>query len=95
MELIRHSYATSHGVYGSPRLFLALQEMGATCSEDRVAKIMRQNNIKALHGYTAPKIIHGRPFIIATKTLQRNFKADRPNISWVTDMTYIRTWQGL
>jgi putative transposase len=26
--------------------------------------------------------------------LQRNFTVDQPNRAWVTDITYIRTWQG-
>ena len=26
--------------------------------------------------------------------LQRQFTATRPNTAWVTDITYIRTWQG-
>jgi putative transposase len=51
LGLIRAAYTTSHGVYGAPRIFLDLREAGETCSKHRVARIMRANNLKALHGY--------------------------------------------
>jgi putative transposase len=55
---------------------------------------MRENKIKALRGYKAPRITAGRPSIIAPNRLQREFTVERPNQAWVTDITYIRTWQG-
>jgi putative transposase len=94
LGLIRASYAASHGVYGSPRVFLDLREVGERCGKHRVARIMREQKIKALRGYKAPRMIAGRPSIIAPNTLQREFTVDRPNRVWVTDVTYIRTWQG-
>jgi Transposase and inactivated derivatives len=94
LGLIRASYAASHGVYGSPRVFLDLREVGERCSKHRVARIMRQHKIKAVRGYQTPRSIAGRPSIIAPNTLQREFTVDRPNRVWVTDVTYIRTWQG-
>lgn len=92
--LIRASYAASQGVYGAPRVFLDLRETGETCGKHRVAKIMKLNNIRALRGYKAPRIIHGRPSIIAPNKLERAFTVTLPDIAWVTDITYIRTWQG-
>ena len=95
LGLIRASYAASHGVYGSPRVFLDLREVGERCSKHRVARIMRQHKIKAVRGYQTPRMIAGgRPSIIAPNTLQREFTVDQPNRVWVTDVTYIRTWQG-
>jgi putative transposase len=92
LRLIRASYAASHGVYGSPRVFLDLREAGETCGKHRVARIMRTHKIKAIRGYKAPRTIAGRPSLIAPNTLQREFTVDQPNRVWVTDVTYIRTW---
>ena len=92
--LIRNSYAASGGVYGAPRVFLDLREAGETCGRHRVARIMRINKIKALRGYKAPRAVKGRPSIIAPNRLQREFTVDTPDQAWVTDITYIRTWQG-
>src|ERR1700759_1416244 len=36
----------------------------------------------------------GKPLVLIPNLLQRQFTATRPNIAWVTDITYIRTWQG-
>jgi putative transposase len=94
LGLIRASYSASGGVYGSPRVFLDLREAGERCGRHRVARIMRSRKIKALRGYKAPRAIHGRPSIIAPNTLQRQFTVEKPDKVWVTDITYIRTWQG-
>jgi hypothetical protein len=51
LRLIRASFKASHGIYGSPRVFLDLREAGETCSKHRVARLMRVNKIRALHGY--------------------------------------------
>jgi putative transposase len=94
LELIRDSYEASSGVYGSPRVFGDLREAGQTCGKHRVARLMRQNKIKALRGYKAPRHIVGRPSIIAPNRLERQFTVDAPDKAWVTDITYVRTWQG-
>lgn len=94
LQLIRTSYTASGGVYGARRVFLDLREMGENCGKNRVAKIMRANKIKALRGYKAPRPTSGRPSIIAPNRLERAFTVERPDQAWVTDITYIRTWQG-
>jgi putative transposase len=94
LGLIRASYAASGGVYGAPRVFQDLCEAGETCGRHRVARLMCARKIKALRGYKAPRAIAGRPSIIAPNRLQREFTVERPDTVWVTDITYIRTWQG-
>jgi putative transposase len=94
LGLIRASYTASSGVYGSPRIFLDLREVGEICGRNRVARLMREHQIVALRGYKAPRRIVGRPSIIAPNRLQREFTVEHPDRAWVTDITYIRTWQG-
>lgn len=55
---------------------------------------MKSNNIQAIHGYKKPKIINGRPSILAPNKLSREFTVQTADTVWVTDITYIRTWQG-
>jgi putative transposase len=93
-RLIRASFIASHGIYGAPRVFLDLREAGETCSKHRVARLMRVNNLRALHGYRMRRWSVGKPAILIPNILQRQFTVTRPNKAWVTDITYIRTWQG-
>jgi putative transposase len=51
LHLIRASYTASQGIYGAPRVFLDLREAEETCSKHRVARLMRQAELRALHGY--------------------------------------------
>ena len=94
LVLIRASYTASGGVYGYRRVYLDLREVGETCGKHRVARIMRVNDIRAIHGYKIPRGVYRRPSIIAPNKLQREFTVDYPDRAWVTDITDIRTWQG-
>jgi putative transposase len=55
---------------------------------------MSNHKIKALRGYKAPRAVAGRPSLVAPNTLNREFSVPEPDVAWVTDITYIRTWQG-
>jgi putative transposase len=92
--LIKASYEASGGVYGSKRVFADLREAGQSCGVHRVARIMRANKIRAIRGYKAPRRIKGRPSIISPNRVNQEFHVNIPDHTWVTDITYIRTWQG-
>ncbi|EPM3136299.1 IS3 family transposase [Cronobacter turicensis] len=94
LTLIRDSYSLSGGVYGYRRVHGDLNEIGETCGKNRVGRIMQLNQIKAVRGYKAPRRIAGRPSVVAPNRVQRQFTVVRANQVWVTDITYIRTWQG-
>lgn len=94
LKLIRVSFTASHGIYGAPRVLQDLCERGGTCSKHRVARLMRENSLRALHGYRIRHILISKRAALIPNLLQRQFTASRPNEAWVTDITYIRTWQG-
>jgi putative transposase len=50
LRLVRASFVASHGIYGAPRVFLDLRETGETCSKHRVARLMREAELRARHG---------------------------------------------
>lgn len=91
---IKESYVASGGVYGCRRVFADLREAGETCGIHRIEKIMKANNIKAIRGYKKPRHVAGRPSIIAPNRLDRKFTVNQPDSAWVTDITYLRNWQG-
>lgn len=94
LRLIRASFTASQGIYGAPRVFLDFREAGETCSKHRVARLMRENGLRALHGYRTRRWVIGKPAVLTPQLLKRQFTVTRANVAWVTDITYIRTWQG-
>lgn len=82
--------------YGSPRMHRELVQQGVDCCENTVAKLMRENQIRARR---APKFKvsttdskHDLP--IASNLLGQDFVAQKPNQVWLSDFTYIRTLEG-
>lgn len=75
-------------------MFLDLRETGETCSKHRVARLMGENGLRALHGYRTRRWEVGKPAVLIPHLLKRPFDPTRPNVAWATDITHIRTWQG-
>jgi putative transposase len=94
LKVIRRFYIASGATYGSPWIHRDLREEGETCSVHRVAKIMRKNKIKAQIGYKRRYMKGGKLASVADNLLNREFNSDAPNKSWVSDITYVRTYEG-
>lgn len=81
--------------YGSPRLAPELSDNGMACGKNKVARIMKQNNIcaeiKRKHKY---KKQHNKENYVASNSLNRNFNPKEINKAWVTDITYLWTRDG-
>jgi putative transposase len=92
--LIKAVYDAYDGVYGSPRIYHELKDR-VPCSENRIARLMRLHKLCAKQSKrfrTTTK--RNRKHRAAPNVLQRDFKADRPNQKWLTDITYIPTQEG-
>ncbi|HDS01482.1 MAG TPA: IS3 family transposase [candidate division Zixibacteria bacterium] len=92
---IRQSHQRSRGIYGSPKIYRDLKADGETCSENRVARLMKVDGIQSK---MAPR------FVITTDSkntsqpapdrLQRQFTVTRQDMAWVSDTTFIATREG-
>jgi len=92
---IRESHKNSRRAYGSPRITEDLQANGTKCGENRVARLMKKNEIvgKAAKKFKATtNSKHNLP--VAENLLKQNFAAQKPNTVWVSDITYIWTLEG-
>lgn len=94
MAEIKKSFEDSQGIYGSPRVHCDLREAGIACGEKRVARLMRQAQLRSVRGYKRPRYKIGMPSTTAPNLLQREFTVAHPDQVWVTDITYIRTYEG-
>jgi putative transposase len=92
---IRRIYDKSRKRYGSPRIYQQLLREGYHIGKKRVERLMSELDIQAVakRKYKATTdSTHSRP--VAENYLNRNFTPDKPNVSWVADITYIPTAEG-
>jgi putative transposase len=52
---------------------------------------MRENGLRALHGYRTRRWEVSKPAVLTPNLLQRQFSPTKANAAWATDITYIRT----
>jgi len=94
-ELIRQAWSDSGKVYGYRKLADDLRDQGEQVSENRVARLAGLAGILAQVGYKRrPGRYGGKPAVVASNTLDRQFEVDAPDKVWVADITYIRTHEG-
>lgn len=82
--------------YGSPRIWDQLRNKEhVQCSENRVAHLMRENGIVAVHKCKFRVTTDSKhDYPVWPNVLDRNFAAERPNAVWVSDITYVWTLEG-
>jgi transposase InsO family protein len=92
---IQEIWEWSRRVYGSPRITAELKARGYRYGENRIARIMRANGIASFtrrRYRLTTRSDHKLP--IAEDLVARDFTATAPNRLWVSDITYIWTWEG-
>jgi putative transposase len=95
-EKITEIHARARGVYGSRRVQAELRlGQGILVSRRRIQRLMRAAGISGL-----VKVKKGRTTIrvpgvrVADDLVERQFRPAEPNVLWVADITYLRTWEG-
>jgi len=96
IKKIRAAHQQNRELYGSPRVHRALLIDGQSVSRNTVARLMRQEKIRAKSRRKfVPKTTdshHGHP--VAQNILDRDFQAEAPDRKWLVDITYVPTDQG-
>ena len=94
-ERIATVHQMSRRRYGSPRVYEDLKADGERVGRKRVARLMREKRIVALTRRRYRKTTDSKhTFPIAPNLLERDFTAQGPDESWVTDITFLWTRQG-
>ncbi len=95
-EQIHQVFRQGRQVYGSPRVHAELQAQGGSIGKHRVARLMQQAGLQAIHKcrrrMQTTDSKHSDP--VAPNLLARDFSAPAPNRKWLTDLTAIWTAQG-
>jgi len=95
-ERIREIHKANRGVYGAPRVHAELRlAYGIRVGRKRVERLMRAAGISGLvprkRGRTTIRVPGVR---VADDLVDRQFMPAAPNVLWVADITYLRSWEG-
>lgn len=95
-ERIREIHRAARGVYGARRIHAELRMgEGVRVSRKRVERLMREAGISGLvarkRGRTTIRVPGVR---VADDLVGRDFCPTAPNVLWVADITYLRSWEG-
>lgn len=95
MKRIVQIHTASKQTYGAPRIHAELADVGIHVGRKRVERLMKAQGLKGVSRRrfvtTTTRDERVRP---ANDLVDRNLYADRPNILWAADITYVPTWAG-
>ncbi len=86
---------TPEGLYGRRKMTHWLRRQGhdvAFCTVDRLMRDLAMNGVR--RGKRLRTTVPAKDGHRAGDLLDRDFTAPAPNIRWVADFTYVRTWSG-
>ena len=86
-QQIKAIYHKHKGRYGYRRITLALKNLGFTINHKCVQRLMQSMQLRSCIRAVKYRSYKGQIGKIAKNVLQRQFKADKPNQKWVTDVT--------
>ena len=98
-ELVQAIYAARQGyrsVYGVRKTWKELRRRGEEVGRDHVYRLMRAEGLEGVRRGKKKRTTtpDEKAAEKARDLVQRDFTAMRPDEKWVSDITYIRTWQG-
>jgi len=92
---IQESFEESGRAYGYRNIHKELRDSGVVVNKKRIARLMGKLGIYGAGTLKRrPRHKAGSPHRAHPNHLKQCFHARRPNESWVTDITYIRTHEG-
>ena len=96
IEKIKQIHKDNRKVYGSPRIHADLRlRYGIRVARKRVERLMREAGISGLVRRKRGRSTVSVPGVrVADDLVERQFRPAAPNLLWIADLTYLRTWQG-
>ena len=95
MPQIEQVWQSNMQVYGADKVWKQLNRQGTAVARCTVERLMRRLGLQGVRrGKVVRTTISNPNAACALDRVNRQFKADRPNQLWVSDFTYVSTWQG-
>ena len=82
-------------VYGAEKVWRQLAREGTAAARFTVERLIKRLGLRGvMRGKVVRTTISDRKAPCPMDKVNRQFKAERPNQLWVSDFTYVSTWQG-
>lgn len=95
MPQIQRVWQTNMQVYGADKVWRQLNREGVAVARCTVERLMRQQGLQGVRRGKAMRTTVPDPKVpCPLDRVNRQFRAERPNQLWVSDFTYVSTWQG-
>ncbi len=92
---IERVWEANLGVYGADKVWKQMNRESVPVARCTVERLMRRLGLQgARRGKTLRTTVPDRSAPCPLDRVNRQFNADRPNQLWVSDFTYVSTWQG-
>ncbi|EMY8452587.1 IS3 family transposase [Pseudomonas aeruginosa] len=95
MPQIQRVWQANMQVYGADKIWRQLRREGTAVARCTVERLMRKLGLRGvMRGKVVRTTTSDSKALCPLDRVNRQFKADRPNQLWVSDFTYVSTWQG-
>ena len=97
MQALMVLWVANRKVYGAHKLWKAARRAGHDIGRDQVARLMRVMEIEGISRRRRRVFttVADPGALRAPDLVKRNFRAERPDALWVTDLTYVPTRTGM
>jgi putative transposase len=94
-EQIRRVHEANFEVYGARKVWRQLGREGIAVARRTVERLTRRIGLRgAVRGRETRTTIADKATPCPADKVNRQFRASHPNALWVSDFTYVATWQG-
>lgn len=88
-------HAANFGMYGARKVWRQLRREGIGVARCTVERLMHGMGLAGVvRGKTTKTTMQDRATPCPADLVNRQFQPSRPNLLWVSDFTYVATWQG-
>ena len=92
---IQRVFDANFGVYGVRKVWRQLGREGKKVARCTVARLMRRMGLQGVvRGREVRTTVSNPAVVCPLDRVNRQFHAPRPNALWLSDFTYVATWQG-
>ena len=92
---VHRVWQENHRVYGADKVWRQLNRKGITVARCTVERLMRAQGLQGVRrGRRVRTTLTDDTASRPLDRVNRQFRAERPNQLWVSDFTYVSTWQG-